>query len=50
MYNSYINDKLGTRSRLRELELSIIQFNCNGLSGKLSEFKIFLYSKKPNVV
>ena len=30
--------------------LVIIQFNCHGLPNKLTEFKVFLYTKKPDVV
>jgi len=34
----------------RELGLEIIQLNCHGLFGKLTEFKLYLYREKPDVV
>jgi exonuclease III len=38
------------RAPLMEQRLVVIQFNCHGLHNKLTEFKIFLYSQKPDVV
>jgi hypothetical protein len=38
------------RAPLMEQHLVVIQFNCHGLHNKLTEFKIFLYSQKPDVV
>ncbi len=34
----------------RELGLEIVQLNCHGLYGKLTEFKLYLYREKPDVV
>ena len=34
----------------RELGLEVVQFNCHGLHGKLTEFKLYLYQEKPDVV
>ena len=51
MYNNYkIKNRLITRSRLREAELEVMQFNCNGLAKKLSEVKVFIYCRKPDIV
>lgn len=38
------------RNNLSEQSLKVIQFNCNSLSNKLSEFKLYLYSSKPDIV
>ena len=48
VYN--IKDKSLSRTKVGEMELHIVQFNCNGLSKKLSEFKILVYTKKPDVI
>jgi hypothetical protein len=34
----------------RELGLEIMQLNCHGLRGKLTEIKLYLYCEKPDVV
>jgi exonuclease III len=28
----------------------MVQLNCNGISGKLSEIKMYIYTKKPDIV
>jgi len=33
-----------------ESQLEIYQLNCNGLMGKVSELKIYVYTKKPEIV
>lgn len=38
------------RSTQAEQSLMVIQFNCNGLSSKLSEVKFYIYRKKPDIV
>jgi len=42
--NRYIKRKLDS-----ENYLEVYQFNCNGLSKKLTEIKMFLYTRKPDV-
>ena len=39
-----------TRSPRRELGLEVVQLNCHGLFGKLTEIKLYLYREKPDVV
>jgi exonuclease III len=34
----------------RELGMEIVQLNCHGLHGKLTEIKLYLYNEKPDVV
>ena len=38
------------RANESENFFQIFQINCNSLSNKLSEFKIYLYSSKPDIV
>jgi exonuclease III len=33
-----------------ESQLEIYQLNCNGLKGKVSELKIYIYTRKPDLV
>ena len=33
-----------------ENELQIFQFNCNGINKKLSEIKLYIYTKKPDII
>jgi len=33
-----------------ENELQVIQFNCNSLLNKLPEIKLYIYTKKPEIV
>lgn len=33
-----------------EKKLVVIQLNCNGISNKLSEVKLYIYAKKPDMV
>lgn len=39
-----------TRSPNSEKYLSLVQLNCNGLSSKLSELKLYIFTKKPDIV
>ena len=38
------------RDPISESSLCIVQFNCNSISSKLSELKLYLFTKKPDVV
>ena len=38
------------RDPISEKCLSLVQFNCNGLSSKLSELKLYIFRRKPDVV
>ena len=38
------------RSSAEESMISVIQLNCSGLYGKLTEIKILVYSRKPDIV
>jgi ribonuclease HI len=44
-----INPSLKRKPNL-EKQLIVIQLNCNGISSKLSELKLYIYSRKPEVV
>lgn len=44
-----INSKSLKRSLKNERHLELIQFNCNGISKKLTEIKVFLYTNKPDI-
>jgi exonuclease III len=37
------------RESNKENDLEIYQLNCNGIRGKISEIKLYLYSKKPDL-
>ena len=47
--NTQMLNKL-KRSEHLEKSLSIFQLNCNSLNNKLSEIKIYLYTKKPDIM
>jgi len=38
------------RNHSRESSLEVIQLNCNGISKKITELKIFLYTNKPDIM
>lgn len=38
------------RESNKENDLEIYQLNCNGIRGKISEIKLYLYSKKPDLL
>lgn len=44
-----INQSL-KRKHYLEKQLIVLQFNCNGISSRLSELKLYIYAKKPEVV
>lgn len=50
MHNYIIKGNSLKRPANRESGLEVIQFNCNGLSNKLSEVKVYLYSNKPDIL
>jgi ribonuclease HI len=50
MANSFINSHTLKRNKGRERQFEVYQFNCNGISRKLSEVKLFLYTNKPDVL
>jgi|UniRef100_A0A2P2HYR2 ribonuclease HI len=50
MINRFVKSNTLKRNRGRERQFEIYQFNCNGISRKLSEVKLFLYTSKPDVL
>jgi ribonuclease HI len=50
MANSILKSHTLKRSRGKEKQFEVYQFNCNGISRKLSEVKLFLYTNKPDVL
>jgi exonuclease III len=38
------------RHKTSESNLNIVQFNCNGISNKISEIRMYIYTTKPDIV
>ncbi|KAF2359201.1 Endonuclease/exonuclease/phosphatase [Trinorchestia longiramus] len=47
---TYSLNQCMTRKQNEAREMAVIQFNCNGISSKLSELKLHIYATKPEVV
>jgi hypothetical protein len=47
---THLNFNLVKQPTAQESQFEIYQLNCNGLRGKVPELKIYIYTKKPEIV